>query len=579
MALVDGFFLLSNRTHLIKQSVSLYIVKAAFSVIGSRSIVSPVSRKNSTASRYSIACFKWSSSRSAACFNRFASDRNRFWSRISGTSSSVRSKYDTYTFLICTVAGATSSTGGTLMISVTTPAVPIDPMLLANSAGDTDLVGAIPRLLGRPLSPVAGFETLPATSPGTVRCCRDEGRLASVVGAAIVTAVVTTLEAFVELEFALLFAANSLPSTLGPALPGNTTAGTTTFSSFFFNFCFFVFSGTTTVGIVGGSISTGAGLSLAKSDSADDADGGSDRPDEDELLALEITVSLLRIFAVRDLREVDFFDTPIPSTDGMLIGGLMMPPISPPTPAPAPPVAYAGMAEELDNEDFFVGVEPSEAVLPDLRPPLPAPRPLATESASEVVLSFSNDCDRLRRASYRSSSLLLVELSRDSRSLPDPPKSLRFRFFFLATAARAVAGATPFAVVATSTGLLVTDDNRSVGSSFSSFLMPGGGDEALFSLGYGSCFREWAEVERPPPPPEMAVIGPSPLLALLLAFDRWSSSVSGGKGSFLIAAPDEDRSETAGDAMPSPTEPILSGRKGEEMEFSSCAWWCMLARW
>lgn len=67
-------------SYLIKLNVSLYMVNAAFSVTVSFSMASPVSRKYKTASRYNIACARWSVSLSAACFSVFASDRNLLWS-------------------------------------------------------------------------------------------------------------------------------------------------------------------------------------------------------------------------------------------------------------------------------------------------------------------------------------------------------------------------------------------------------------------------------------------------------------------------------------------------------------------
>lgn len=77
--------LLNNRlfvqtTYLIKLRVSLYIVKAAFSVTLSCSIAFPVNRKYNTAFRYNIHCFIVSVSSSAICFSFFASVRYWFWS-------------------------------------------------------------------------------------------------------------------------------------------------------------------------------------------------------------------------------------------------------------------------------------------------------------------------------------------------------------------------------------------------------------------------------------------------------------------------------------------------------------------
>jgi len=64
-------------THLMRLNVSLYIVKAAFSVQLSCSMAFLVRRKNNTASRYCIPCAVWSVSLSALCFSLFASVR--YW--------------------------------------------------------------------------------------------------------------------------------------------------------------------------------------------------------------------------------------------------------------------------------------------------------------------------------------------------------------------------------------------------------------------------------------------------------------------------------------------------------------------
>lgn len=64
-------------TYLMRLRVSLYMVKAAFSVQLSCSIAFPVSRKYSAASRYIIPCAMWSVSLSAICFSLLASVR--YW--------------------------------------------------------------------------------------------------------------------------------------------------------------------------------------------------------------------------------------------------------------------------------------------------------------------------------------------------------------------------------------------------------------------------------------------------------------------------------------------------------------------
>lgn len=71
---------MKNKTYLIKERVSLYIVNAAFSVTLSCSIALPVSKKYKTASKYNIHCFIISVSLSARCFNLFASLKYLFWS-------------------------------------------------------------------------------------------------------------------------------------------------------------------------------------------------------------------------------------------------------------------------------------------------------------------------------------------------------------------------------------------------------------------------------------------------------------------------------------------------------------------
>lgn len=67
-------------TYCINERVSLYIVKADFSVTASCSMALPVNKKKRTASKYSIHCFIVSVSMSAWCFSFLASFRYWFWS-------------------------------------------------------------------------------------------------------------------------------------------------------------------------------------------------------------------------------------------------------------------------------------------------------------------------------------------------------------------------------------------------------------------------------------------------------------------------------------------------------------------
>uniref|UniRef100_A0A2M4B1E2 Putative secreted protein n=1 Tax=Anopheles triannulatus TaxID=58253 RepID=A0A2M4B1E2_9DIPT len=135
-------------------------------------------------------------------------------------------------------------------------------------------------------------------------------------------------------------------------------------SYFFFDFTFFVLH-TATSGITRGSVSIcSVALSWSKSDSTEDPeDPPEDSSSEEEVLVREISV--------RDLREVEVFAVAgMPSTEGMLSGGLIMLPGS----------TYAALALSTPRPNFFVGVDPCEGVLLDRRP-----LPLATESASEYL--------------------------------------------------------------------------------------------------------------------------------------------------------------------------------------------------